>query len=84
MIMPGNSRQIILDALQDFTETPHLAASKTINDLGDGGFRVVAYEELAGILQGMIDLVDSREPSRSMLTSGSYILAKAMLEVMKS
>ncbi|WKT94516.1 hypothetical protein QYR01_24255 [Brucella anthropi] len=43
MIMPGNSREVVVKALEGLSPAPHTLASKVINDLEDAGYRVVEY-----------------------------------------
>ncbi|KAF1008726.1 MAG: hypothetical protein E5299_01930 [Burkholderia gladioli] len=77
MIMPGNSREVVVKALEGLSLAPHTLASKIINDLEDAGFRVVEYQELSGIIR---DLLDMAEGTGSM--HPSVIRAKALIEIL--
>lgn len=77
MIMPGNSRDVVVKALEGLSPAPHTLASKVINDLEDAGFRIVEYQELSGIIR---DLLDMAEGNASM--HPSVIRAKALIEIL--
>ncbi|KAB2752335.1 MULTISPECIES: hypothetical protein [Brucella] len=77
MIMPGNSREVVVKALEGLTSAPHTLASKVINDLDDAGFRVVQYEELFGIVRDLLDMVDANASMHP-----SVIRAKALIEIL--
>lgn len=77
MIMPGNSREVVVKALEGLSSAPNILASKVINDLDDAGFRVVERDELTGIIR---DLLDMAEGTGSM--HPSVIRAKALIEIL--
>ncbi len=52
MILPGNSRQVIFDAIADYHIPPHVTASKIVNDLFSAGYGIVHREELIDIITG--------------------------------
>jgi len=77
MIMPGNSREVVVKALEGLSSAPNILASKVINDLDDAGFRVVQYEELLGIVRDLLDMVDANACMHP-----SVIRAKALIEIL--
>lgn len=77
MIMPGNSREVVVKALEGLSPAPHTLASKVINDLDDAGFRVVEHQELSGIIRDLLDMVDASNTMHP-----SVIRAKALIEIL--
>lgn len=77
MIMPGNSREVVVKALEGLSSAPNILASKIINDLGDAGFRVVELDELTGIIRDLLDMVDANASMHP-----SVIRAKALIEIL--
>ncbi|WPE19840.1 hypothetical protein [Shinella zoogloeoides] len=84
MILPGNARQVIIDALAGFSEAPNITASKVINDLEDAGFRVVDYRELTNIIEKLIAVIKALDPAGKAELTDGIVLAKALIEVMKA
>lgn len=77
MIMPGNSREVVVKALEGLSLAPHTLASKVINDLEDAGFRVIEYQELSGIIRDLLDMVEAGSSMHP-----SVIRAKALIEIL--
>lgn len=82
MIMPGNSREVVVKALEGLSLAPHTLASKVINDLEDAGFRVVEHQELDGIIRGLLEVVAHYDNHRLDEMNPAVIKAKALLEIL--
>lgn len=82
MIMPGNSRQVVIDAMEGLTVAPNIVASKVVNDLSDAGFRVVEHQELDGIIRGLLEVVAHYDNHRLDEMNPAVIKAKALLEIL--
>lgn len=76
MILPGNSRQVILDALADCQISPHAVTSKIVGDLCSAGYGIVHREELIDILTGLITIIKDYDEKGEMLTD--MLVAKAL------
>ena len=77
MIMPGNSREVVVKALEGLSSAPNILASKVINDLDDAGFRVVERDELTGIIRDLLDMAEGNGTMHP-----SVIRAKALIEIL--
>ncbi|NTF33893.1 hypothetical protein [Rhizobium skierniewicense] len=78
MILPGNSRTVIVDALSGLSEMPQIAASKVVNDLSDAGLNIVHYDETVAIIRGLLELIKNtdKDTSRNL----AVLHAKALCE----
>lgn len=79
MIMPGNSREVVVKALEGLSSAPNILASKVINDLDDAGFRVVELDELTGIIRDLLDMTNGNGSMHP-----SVIRAKALIEILSA
>ena len=82
MIMPGNSREVVVKALEGLSSAPHTLASKVINDLDDAGFRVVEYVELSEIIRDLVGLIEAHDKFHLDDMAPAVIKAKALIEIL--
>lgn len=82
MILPGNSRQVILDALADCQIPPHAVSSKIVGDLSKGGYGIVHREELIDILTGLITLIKGYDKAGETLTDVRVAKAIALCDLL--
>lgn len=82
MILPGNSRQVIVDAINDSPVAPHATTSKIVNDLVDAGYGIVHRDELTQILTGLLSIIRVLDKDAEFLTDMDVAKAKALRELL--
>ncbi len=82
MILPGNSRQVILDALADCQIPPHAAASKIADDLFSAGYGVIHRAEMIDILTGLVTIIKNYDEIGQTLTDMRMAKATALCELL--
>ncbi|WP_433762170.1 hypothetical protein [Brucella anthropi] len=80
--MPGNSREVVVKALEGLSSAPNILASKVINDLDDAGYRVVGYEELSEIIRDLVGLIEVGDKFHLDDMNPVVIRAKAPAEIL--
>lgn len=82
MILPSNSRQTIVSALEGLSSAPQTLASKVVNDLSDAGFRIVDHQEIDEIIRELLRLIETHDKHRQDDMNDAVIKAKALLEIL--
>ncbi|MRN79444.1 hypothetical protein [Brucella sp. 10RB9210] len=83
MILPHTARDVIRDALSGLApDRAILATALVVNALEDSGHRVVHYEELSGIIRGLLDVIKQHDTHGLDDLNPSVIKAKALLEIL--
>ncbi|WP_320197089.1 hypothetical protein [Agrobacterium rosae] len=82
MILPGNSRQVIVDAIADCPLPPHATSSKIVGDLCSAGYGIVHREELINILTGLITIIKDYDEKGEMLTDMRVAKAMALCDLL--
>lgn len=82
MILPGNSRQVILDALADCQIPPHAVTSKIVGDLSRAGYGIVHREELIDILTGLTMIIKAYDETGETLTDMPVAKAITLCELL--
>ncbi|WP_320203027.1 hypothetical protein [Agrobacterium rosae] len=82
MILPGNSRQVIVDAINDSPIAPHATTSKIVNDLADAGYGIVHRDELTKMLTGLLSIINVLDRDAEFLTDMDVAKAAALREML--
>ncbi|PJO47204.1 hypothetical protein [Brucella pituitosa] len=84
MVMPGNSREVIVKALEGLSLAPHTLASKVVNGLSDAGFRIVDHQELATIIRELLVVIETYDKLGQEDMNKAVIEAKALIGILAS
>lgn len=82
MILPGNSRQVIFDAIADSPLPPHATSSKIVGDLCSAGYGIVHRKELIDILTGLITIIKGYDKAGETLTDVRVAKATALCDLL--
>lgn len=77
MIMPGNSRETVVTALEPFTSAPHAAAAEVVNSLEERGFRVVHVDECGELIKRLTALAKDLLPEKNREMHPDLLMAEA-------
>ncbi|MCM2432120.1 hypothetical protein [Agrobacterium rosae] len=82
MILPGNSRQVIVDAINDSPIAPHATTSKIVSDLSSEGYAIVHRDELTNVLTGLLSIIKVLDTDAEFLTDMDVAKATALRELL--
>lgn len=82
MILPGNSRQVIVDAIADCPIAPHATTSKIVSDLTREGYAIVHREELIDILNGLMTIIKRFDKDGETLTDIDVAKATVLCDLL--
>ncbi|MGV1870869.1 hypothetical protein [Agrobacterium rosae] len=82
MILPGNSRQVIVDAINDSPIAPHATTSKIVSDLTEAGYGIVHRDEMIDILNGLLRIIKRFDKKGDTLTDMDVAKAKALCDLL--
>ncbi len=82
MILPGNSRQVIVAAIDDSPIAPHATTSKIVNDLADAGYGIIHRDELTHVLTGLLSIIHVLDKNAEFLTDMDVAKATALRQML--
>ncbi|POO56241.1 hypothetical protein [Agrobacterium rosae] len=82
MILPGNSRQVIVDAIADCPIAPHATTSKIVSDLSNAGYAIVHRDEMIDILNGLMTIIKRFDNDGETLTDIDVAKATVLCDLL--
>lgn len=82
MILPGNSRQVIVAAINGSPIAPHSTTSTIVSDLADAGYGIIDRGELAQVFTGLLSIIKVLDGDGQFATDIDVTKAKQMRELL--